>query len=283
MTHRSRNDRFGIFERTGGVSPQIGAVGLALSWLEHLHRRLVGVHHPVLQDVCFQGVHQRLELHPTTAHPRPQRRAWNGQTGTAKDGLLPVQRQVVGELCHQHLSQQPCGRDAFVDDVRRHGGLYQGLALSTRPIATHVALYTEDTRLVVQLLGHILPNASHLAATTAGGDVWLVADFDAWQVRWQRLALRLVFDARRDSFGVELGHIVMNGLRVLIQRFFQQASLLGAEALGLRSKLQPFEQRVLMREFVDGGLLEGDRLAQRLDNLTQFFCVQMVECRWQRP
>lgn len=111
----------------------------------------------------------------------------------------------------------------------------------------------------------------------AGGGVWLVADVDAWQVRWQRLALRLVFDAWCDGLGTELFHLVMNGLRVLIQRFFQQASLLGTEALGLRRKLQPFEQRVLMREFVDGGLFEGGRLAQRLHHLAQFFRVQMCE------
>ena len=80
-------------------------MGLAVSGLEHLHRRLVGVHHAVRQDVCLQGVHQRLKLHPTTAHPGAQCGVWNGQPGTAKDSLLPVQRQVVGELGDQHLGQ----------------------------------------------------------------------------------------------------------------------------------------------------------------------------------
>jgi len=44
----------------------------AFAQLVHLHRRLVGVDHAPAQDVALQGVHQRLQLHPTAAHPLGQ-------------------------------------------------------------------------------------------------------------------------------------------------------------------------------------------------------------------
>lgn len=140
-----------------------------------------------------------------------------------------------------------------------------------------MTLDAEDARLVVQLLGHVFPNALHLATTAAGGGSRLVADVDTRQVRRQRLAFRFVFDTQRDGCCTELCHLFADRLQVFVQRLFQQASLRGAEALGLRRKLQALEQSVLVREFVDGGLLEGDRLAQRLHHPTQFFCAQMQE------
>jgi hypothetical protein len=49
--------------------------------------------------------------------------------------------------------------------------------------------------------------------------------------------------------------------QVLIQRFIEQALLLGAEALRLRGELHALEQRVLVRELVDQRLLEDRLLA----------------------
>jgi hypothetical protein len=42
----------------------------------------------------------------TPVCPLLQRRAGDHQAGSAKDFLLPVQRQVVSELRHHHMSQQ---------------------------------------------------------------------------------------------------------------------------------------------------------------------------------
>ena len=46
--------------------------------------------------------------------------------------------------------------------------------------------------------------------------------------------------------------------QVGVDRLFEQALLLGVEGLGLGGELQPLEHRHLVRELVDGGLLEGD-------------------------
>jgi hypothetical protein len=124
-----------------------------------------------------------------------------------------------------------------------------------------VTLHTEDTGLVVQLLGDIFSDAFHLAAAAAGRGVGLVVALAARKIRWQRLAFGLFLDAGRRSIGgLELFDLIIDGLQVFIERFFQQASLLGAEALALGGKLQAFENGILMRELVDGGLFEGDRL-----------------------
>lgn len=40
-----------------------------------------------------------------------------GNFDVAENLLLPIQRQVVGELSHHHMSQQACGWDAFVDHL----------------------------------------------------------------------------------------------------------------------------------------------------------------------
>jgi non-ribosomal peptide synthetase component F len=65
--------------------------------------------------------------------------------------------EAVGVLGHLDLGQQAGGGDAFVYNVRRHRRLYQRLALRAHPLATHMALHGEDTRLVVLLLRDVSP------------------------------------------------------------------------------------------------------------------------------
>ena len=65
---------------------------MAIRGLEHLHRRLISVHHAVAQNVCFEGIHQRLQLNPAAAHPGAQRGVGDGKARAPKDGLLAVQR-----------------------------------------------------------------------------------------------------------------------------------------------------------------------------------------------
>ena len=96
---------FGIFKGPCGIGPQICPLGLAIAGLEHLHRRFVRVHHAVAQNVSFERVHQRLQLYAAATHPGAQGGARYGQPGAAKDGLLAIQRQVIGKLGHQHLGQ----------------------------------------------------------------------------------------------------------------------------------------------------------------------------------
>ena len=96
---------FHSLKRPRGVGPQVRPVRLAVAGLEHLHRCLVGMQHAVLEHLCLERIHQRLQAHPADAHPLRQGRSRDGQTGTPKDRLLAVQRQVVQELGHQHVCQ----------------------------------------------------------------------------------------------------------------------------------------------------------------------------------
>jgi len=97
----------------------------------------------------------------------------------------------------------------------------------------------------------------------------------AWRGLWRRELLDLI------------GH----RLQIRVQRFFQQASLLGAVALGLGGKLQPLEHGVLVRELVDEGLLvrelgaltddllvlAPDRVQQCCDHLAQLLCAEIFQ------
>lgn len=72
------------------------------------------------QHCLAQCFHERLQLYAGLTHPLRQCRTGDGQPGAAEDFLLAIQRQMVGELGHHDVGQQACGRDAFVDDVRRY-------------------------------------------------------------------------------------------------------------------------------------------------------------------
>ena len=74
--------------------------------------------------------------------------------------LLAVQRLVVGVLGHQHLGQQPHVGDALVDDVRGLRCLDDGFALAASPFSTCMALHAEHPGYIVQLLGHVIADAS---------------------------------------------------------------------------------------------------------------------------
>jgi hypothetical protein len=79
--------------------------------------------------------------------------------------------------------------------------------------------------------------------------------------------------------------------QVRIERLFEQALLLGVVGLALGGELQPLEDRVLVRELGDDGLLEGhlaltpvqqcvslgDLGTSRAQGLAQLFGIESVE------
>jgi hypothetical protein len=181
---------------------------------------------------------------------------------------------VIEVLGHQHLRQQSGGRDALVDDVRRHRRLDEFLAAGADPLAAHVPLDGKHAGLVVELLGHVLADALHGLAAAAGGVLRFVANLAAWQVHRQLLALGVlpVWPGRLVNFdlGRERG-------QVGIQRLFDQALLLGAVGLGLRGELQPLEHGHLVRELVDQRALVMQLDSQPLHCLAQLGLIESVE------
>ena len=144
--------RLQIFKRSWRIGPKVSSVCLLVAGFEHLHRCLVGMHNRVTENLCFERIHQRLQLHATNAHPLGQGRARDFYTGAAKDALLAVQRQMVAVFGNQHLCQQARSRNALVNDLGWHWCLGQGFTVGTGPLATDMLLHGEHAWCVVQLL-----------------------------------------------------------------------------------------------------------------------------------
>ncbi len=125
------------------------------------------MHNLVAEHRLLERIDQRLQLHPAGAYPRPQRGARDRVAGTHEDRLLAVKRQMIGELRHHDLGQQPRGGNAFVDDLCRQRRLGERLALSADPFAADMPLHREYARLVGELLRDVFANARERAATAA--------------------------------------------------------------------------------------------------------------------
>ncbi len=103
---------------------------------EHLHRRFIDTDDGMCEYDIAQRINQWLQLHTAGPHPLRQRRAWDRQAGTAKNRLLAVKGQMIGKLGDHDMSQQPRGREAFVDDLCWYRCLDQGFAVIADPLAT---------------------------------------------------------------------------------------------------------------------------------------------------
>ncbi|VVN33050.1 hypothetical protein PS631_05026 [Pseudomonas fluorescens] len=160
-------------------------MGFLLAWRKHLNRCFVSVNHALLQHRFTQSIDQWLESHTGLSDPLGQGRASDCQPGATKDFLLPVERQVIGELGHHHVGQQACGWNTFVDDLRGHWRLSQSFALTAGPLATHMLLDRDHAWRVIQLFADIFADALKLAATGAMGVFWLVMNHGARKLRRQ--------------------------------------------------------------------------------------------------
>lgn len=80
-----------VCELRCGIRPQVGTMRFSLTGTEHLHRRLIGMQHALLQYLLMQRVDQRLQPHSAHAYPGSKCRPRDRQTGARKDTLLPVQ------------------------------------------------------------------------------------------------------------------------------------------------------------------------------------------------
>lgn len=133
---------------------------------------------------------------------------------------------------------------------------------------------------VVELFAGVFADALEGAAALAVAVVWFVMDQCARKLRWQRCALGLLahvgFDRcrlQRLKFGFDSGDI-------RIDQVVEQASLSRAQLLAALGKLEAFEQRDLVGQFLVDRLVMSDLLIHRLDALdqlrrkgTQFFRV----------
>ncbi len=259
------------------IAPQVRPVRLAMSRLEHRHRRLIRMQHRLPEQRLAQGIDQRLQLHAAAADPLRQRRIRDCQTGPPEDAGLAVQRQMVRILRHQHVRQQAGGRHPLVDDVRRHRRLHQRLARLAHPFAAHMALDREHARLIVELLGDVLADALQRTAATASSRGRFVDDFFARQVRRQGRAFGLLLVALVGDFGRHLVDLGLQRFEVGLDRLEQQPLLFARIGFAGGGKFDPLEYRHLVRELVDQRLLGMHLGHQARRQRAQLCGIKMIE------
>lgn len=245
------DDRVDVVPDRGAVAPEVSTVRLAKAGLEHGYRCLVGMQYVPAEQVVAHGLDQWRQLHADGADPLGLRRTGDGHTGATHDGLQAEQRLVVDVLGHDHMRHQAGGGQPLVDDGRWHRRLDKRLAFGAGPLATHMPLDRKAAGQVVELLRDVFADALELAAAArgaAGGVLGLVVNISPWQVWRQGLTFRCVLIGRFLCCVLKLLDLAGQGLEVFVDGLFEQALLLGAEALGGGSKLQPLEHGHLVGE-----------------------------------
>jgi len=97
------------------VHPEPPSLGLAAARFKHRYGRIVRVQLGGPQYVAPEGLDQRVEQMEALAHPLGERRALQLYAFPGVDLRLPVQRQMVRVLRHQHMGEEPCAGEASRD------------------------------------------------------------------------------------------------------------------------------------------------------------------------
>lgn len=97
------------------IGPQPASLGPPLTWREHRDRRIVGMQFLRAQHMPAQHIDQRTQQTAAGTDPIGQRTVVQLDAFARIDLALPVQRQVIAELCHQHMRQQARASKAALD------------------------------------------------------------------------------------------------------------------------------------------------------------------------
>ena len=83
----------------------------------------------------------------------------NRKVGALEDPVLAIQRLLIGDLGHQHLSQQSHSRDSLIEHLRQHRLLDHRLPRPAAPNAVDVPFYLEQPWDVPGLFARIFLNS----------------------------------------------------------------------------------------------------------------------------
>ncbi|MNM94790.1 hypothetical protein D3C81_1072090 [compost metagenome] len=176
---------------------------------------------------------------------------------------------MVGELRDHDVGQQPRGRDAFVDDLRRNRCLDQGFALIADPLATDVPLNGEHARRVVEFLADILADTLESAAALAMAVVGFVVDQSARKLRRQGGAFRFLPNLGRSGSKFQRFKFGFDGRNIGVDQVIKQTGLIRAQLLAALGKLEALELRNLVGQLFDNRLVAVDLLTHCLDFLIE--------------
>ena len=235
----------------------------------HLHRRVVGVNRAAQEDQRLHQVVQRLERLGGTGHPVAEGRARQLHPLAGEPAFLAIERDMVGILFGDHMSEQSRPGQALLD---RLGGLAgrDDLALAVRAgvRAAHVLDHEQGRRLVVELLAALRADLDSALATlraAALGFGQLVdprhapeilgqgpAAVGARLLRWGRARLGL----GRDRVGRFRG---LRGHR--LEGVGNEQGLIGVEAFGAGAVEPPQEEVEAVLQL----LVLASRVAERVE------------------
>jgi hypothetical protein len=136
----------------------------------------------VAKSPAYLSLHHKYTLHAGLAHPVRQCRARDGQTSTTEDLFLSVQRRVIGEPGHHHVSQQT-GVGMPLSITCTGAGPGPVFHTAGRPISTHIQLNRKHALRVIQLIADIFTDALKLAAARALSVARLVMGHDGRELR----------------------------------------------------------------------------------------------------
>src|SRR3954471_25047393 len=127
------------------VGPDPRRPGAALARRLQLDRRVVGEDRRTAQDVTLDSVGQRLQQHRRLADPAGQGRAVEVDPLTLEDLALPVERQMIAVLRHQHTGEQAGPWPATLDWTGGHRRLADDLAAGAGQAWPHDPVHHEPT------------------------------------------------------------------------------------------------------------------------------------------
>ncbi len=187
------------------IGEELAGLGSSAAWIEHRGGGLVGEELGRGLEALEQALVDGPEQEGRFADPVGERGAVEMDALPGVDLRLAVERQMVGELAHQHMGDGGLRRDAALDQPggrrRLHHDLFAAAAGVLRPAGDDDA---ELRRHDVEALGAVLADHVHLASAAGAGLVGDVDDpLDARQVGWQRAAV----GAARPGTGLALRRI----------------------------------------------------------------------------
>ena len=156
----------------------------------------------------------------------------------------------------QHLGEQPCGRDALVDDLcaaRAPGSAARSAGI---PICRGYGARPEHAGRVIELLAHILADALERSSRSCIGYPRARDALPGAGTRaGSRDATRLPLRRWRDGLSPKRLDLEADGLEIRIDALIQQRALHGIELLAAPRVAPALEDRHLVRELVDLQLL----------------------------
>ena len=215
-----------------------------------------------------QRVDQRLQRRRRRPDPARQGRGFQADAPTGEDLGLTIQGQVIVELRHDDVRQQPCSGAAAGNRVIGRRGRDDRIAGPAGELLAHVPDDLEAARYIVEGLGHLFADPPQGAAAVRAGAGGRVMHLFTRQMLGQWPARRLLFldrflDRRCHHWrggGQPFGLVALQTLDRQLELFDLARQLLRGPA-----ELGPPVARQLELQFGDLGL-RRHRVARHLGN-----------------